>query len=301
MDGLISLNGQQMTPENAKISVLDRGFLFGDNVFEVLVGFGQHVLDLEPHLARLRHSASIHNIPIPWTNDQLRFEINSLVAQLPHPKKYIRLVITRGESIGLAAPENCEPNRIIYVLPAKREPAKTYNEGLRLRRKSLGFTERGPAAKTGNYLRSITALTEARHAGFDDVLWSNSEGEFTEATTSNIFFIGRTGDLVEIATPPPRSGLLLGITRNRIIELLNHAQIPVTERMITVDELARFDEAFLCSTVRGLVPIAAIDRHSLHTVRPNAVFHHIRRLYLTWLESQIGLRVDWNTGEPLTQ
>ena len=119
------------------------------------------------------------------------------------------------------------------------------------------------------------------------MLWVNGDNEITEATWSNIFLIGRTGDLVEIATPPASSGILEGITRQRVIELLEKAKIPVTVRIITEDEIPRFDEAFLTSSIRGVVPLNQIGSHRLHTLRPNAVFHHIARLYQTWLSTQL--------------
>jgi len=297
MDGMISVNGKISLPQDAVIPVLDRGFLFGDNIFEVFVAFGNEVLDLVPHLDRLRRSAAKHDIPIPWSNQELEFEIRSLIETHEAPKKYIRLVITRGYGIGLYTPEDSIPNKVIYCLPAKQESSEILENGLKLKRKIANFTERGASAKTGNYIRSITALKEVKAEGYDDVLWTNGDHEITEATTANVFLIGREGDLVEIATPPAQSGLLLGITRSRIINLLESAKIKVTERIISADELARFDEGFLCSTVRGLVPIQAIDKHRLHTTRKNAVFNHIRSLYMTWVQTQLGHRVDWNTGE----
>ena len=80
---------------------------------------------------------------------------------------------------------------------------------------------------------------------------------------------------------------------------MQNAGIPVQEQTIFVDELPRFDEAFVCSTVRGLVPVSTIDKHKLHTARPGSVFRHIERLYMTWVETQLGYRVDWGTGQPI--
>ncbi|SME87807.1 branched chain amino acid aminotransferase apoenzyme [Pseudobacteriovorax antillogorgiicola] len=297
MEGFISVNGQISSPEDAQIPVLDRGFLFGDNIFEVFVAFGNTVLDLKPHLDRLRRSAEMHRIPIPWSDEELSFEIQSLIETTNHPKKYIRLVITRGEGIALYQPEEPSPNKVIFCLPARQESEEILSKGIKLKRRQANFVERGATAKTGNYIRSITALEQAKQEGFDDVLWTNGDQELTEATTSNIFLIGREGDLIEIATPPANSGLLLGITRSRIIDLLTNAKIPVTERVISTDEIARFDEGFLCSTVRGLVPIQQIDKHRLHSTRTNAVFKHIQRLFSTWVATEVGYRVNWNTGE----
>ena len=297
MDGLISVNGKITSPDQAVIPAMDRGFLFGDNVFEVFVAFGGTLLDEAAHLARLRRSAEVHNIPVPWTDDELLFEMKSLLGAQNYPKGYVRLVVTRGSGLGLSTTAELTPNKAVFCMPARLEQTAVYQDGLRVMRKQSGLIERGEAAKTGNYIRSITALDQARRSGFDEILWTNTESEITEASTANIFFIGREGDLVEIATPPATSGLLLGITRMRIMELLRNARINVTERVITVEELPRFDEAFVCSTVRGLVPIAVIDKHQLHTTRKTAVFHHINRLFMTWVHTQIGHPVDWNSGQ----
>ena len=136
-------------------------------------------------------------------------------------------------------------------------------------------------------------------SGFDDVIWCNSESEITESTTANLFFIGRHGDLVEISTPSLRSGILKGITRETILTLLNSAKIPARELIVYKDELPRFDEAFCCSTVKGLIPITKIDKHQLHTLRANSTFRHINRLFQTWVASEIGHYVDWNTGDKI--
>ncbi len=294
--GIISINGETYTSADAKISATDRGFLFGDSIFEVFVAFGRTILDAKAHFDRLRQSAEMCEIDITWSDEQLSFEIDHLLSLTNYPKAYIRLVITRGDGIGLSIPKDASPSRMIYCLPAKIQSQDMYAKGLKLKKNQMPYTKRGATAKTSNYQQSIIAVKKAQKSTFDDVLWVNSEGEFTEASSANIFLLSRIGDQVEIATPPAQSGLLVGITRSRIIELLSRAKIPVTERVIHVEELARFDEGFVCSTVRGLVPIAQIDHHRMHTTRPNAVFHHITRLYDTWVESQTGYRVDWNTG-----
>ena len=114
-----------------------------------------------------------------------------------------------------------------------------------------------------------------------------------------MFFMARHGDQVELVTPPAQSGLLLGITRETVLALLRRAGLPVREQLVFADELPRFDEAFLCSSVRGLVPVSRIDRHKLHGARPGSVFRHIERLFLTWVETEVGHRVDWATGNPV--
>lgn len=297
MEGLIAINGRVVErSEDAKISVLDRGFLVGDHIFEVMVAFGPKILDLPAHLSRLRDSARAAGMPLPWSDEDLTRELTALTQRLNAIKTYLRLSVTRGEGFGIRTSDSLQPNKIVFAFPAKVENKAVYEKGLSLKLCTSNFVARGPAPKTSHYLSSIVALNAATAEGYDDILWENAAGEITEAATANVFFLGRHGDLVEVATPAPESGLLLGITRGRIIQLLRKSGIPVTERVIMREELARFDEAFLTSTVRGLVPVNRIDQHRLHTRRANSTFQHLERLYLTWVESEIGYRVNWNTG-----
>jgi branched-subunit amino acid aminotransferase/4-amino-4-deoxychorismate lyase len=185
---------------------------------------------------------------------------------------------------------------MIFAIPVAAETSKLGERGLKVKRRATPYTIRGFHPKTSNYLESIVALDEAGSEGFDDILWSNADHELTELSTANVFFLGRDGDRLEVATPALMSGILPGITRATMIDLLHRASIPVTERIIYVDEIARFDEAFAVSTVRGLMPIGAIDSHRLHSNRPQAIFRQFERLYLSWVESVLGFRVDWSTG-----
>lgn len=301
MSDLISINGLVSSPEQAKISALDRGFLLGESVFETIVAFGTQCLDIYEHLQRLRDSAAAYDLAVPWSNEELQFEIQNLLEPSKHPKSYIRLVITGGNGVGLIPKNQLTPNKIIYCLQAHAEEERVYSRGLKLKMKPQNYTRRGALAKTSNYLESIRATQEARQSGYDECLWFNSSDEITEASTSNIFLLGREGDLVEIATPPAASGILLGITRQRLMELLHRSKIKVTERIITTSELARFDEAFLCSSVRGLVPIHQIDQHRLHSARDRSIFRQIERLFHSYVASQLGFRVEWRNGRVLEQ
>lgn len=297
--GLVSVNGQITPAESGVIPALDRGFLFGDSIFETFVGFHHRLLDTDRHLVRLRSSAEAVGLAIPWSDPELGFELESLAEQTPFPKKNVRLIITRGCGFGLKSGQDPKPNKIIFCYRANIESHKLYEEGLALKRLIKTGTERGPAPKTSNYQKSIVGINRAADEGFQDILWTNADGEITESSIANIFFVQREGDGIHFVTPPAMSGLLLGITRQTVLELLRRAQLPVEERIVYADEIARFDEAFLTSTVRGLVPVHRIDQHRLHTTRANSVFRHIERLYGTWVATQLGFRIDWATGEKL--
>lgn len=297
-DALIAVNGQITRPDEARISVLDRGFLIGDAVFEVCVAFGRQVLDINRHLSRLRASAEMLDLCIPWSDEELAFELTSLAEQVPHPKKYLRLTVTGGPGLGVRMPENRQPSRVTYCFKAEEDPLKA-GHGTALKRVVRAGSVRGAQPKTPYYLPAAMALSRAERDGFGDILWSHSDGEVAEAHAANIFFMTRDGDQVTYITPPAHSGILLGVTRDTLISLLRNAGIPVREEVVYADELPRFDEAFLTSSVRGLVPVSRIDGHKLHTLRPQSTFWHIERLFLTWVATQVGFRVDWRTGKIL--
>lgn len=297
-NGLIAVNGRISSPEEARISPLDRGFLIGDAVFEVCVAFGDQVLDINRHLSRLRHSAAMLDLELPWSDEELAFELTSLAEQVAHPKKYLRLTVTGGLGLGVRMPESRQPSRVTYCFKAEDDPLKP-GQGLALKRMVRAGTLRGAQPKTPYYLPASLALSRAARDGYGDILWTHTDGEVAEAHAANIFFMTRDGDNVTFITPPAQSGILMGVTRETVITLLTNAGIPVREELVYADELPRFDEAFLTSTVRGLVPVSRIDGHRLHTLRPQATYWHIERLFLTWVTTQLGYRVDWRTGEKL--
>lgn len=284
----------------AMMPVSDRGFLYGDSVFETLVAFGPRILDFDEHIERLHQSAAELYMDVPWPSQQLKFEIEELLGMVKCPKSAVRLIVTRGDGVGLAAGGACNMRRVIICRPADPIPPRFLSEGIGLKRKALPYTIRGAAAKTSSYGRSIAALSEVQKAGFDDVLWSNSEGEITEASTANIFFVGREGDAGEIVTPPANSGLLLGITRNRVMEIIKKTGAEFREAVVYADEIPRFDEAFLCSTVRGLIPVSRIDNHRLHSARATSLFKALEGAFLrtTWERSGV-TKVDWGSGGPV--
>ena len=295
--GLIAMDGEVLPAASARVPALDRGLLYGDAALETLVAFCDRILDLAPHLARLEDSVASLGFELPVSVEAIGFELQALLSQASWPKSLLRIVVSRGTGLGLTPPGATRARRLIYCLPAPPADAAPYRDGVALRRTIRPDQSRGPRIKSSNYLPEIQALRKARSEGFGDIIWCNGDGELAEAATSNLFLMARQGDLVEIVTPPEASGILPGITRARVMTLLRQARIPVHEQIVHTDEIPRFDEAFLTSSVQGLVPVRGIDRHQLHSVRPNAVFRQIERLFLTWVESEVGKRVDWVTGQ----
>ncbi len=287
MVGFTSVQGEVFASDKACIPALDRFFLFGDGVYEIIAAKNGQLLDFQSHLGRLRESCEIAHIEIPWPDEQLRFEMESLMSLNPSPRQAIRLIVSRGLGQSPKVRGSESTRRYIFCQNVEENIDPT-NLAVKLKTLAKPSVRRGAHLKTNNYLDAISTLINPEFQNWDDVCWINREGEISESGFANIFLICREGDLVEIATPPIEAGILPGITRSRIIQLLNSAGIPVTERPITSDELARFDEGFLTSSVRGLTPIQKINHHSLHTTRRNSVFREIFRLYKIWEESIAG-------------
>lgn len=297
-EGIVSINGELSPLNEAKISVTDRGFLFGDGIFEVIVGFHGKILSLSEHLDRLYFSAKSIGFDLPWTKSDLEEEVYEVYKKTSFPKTYIRLAVTRGQGFGLQ-PHNVSYTKLIYVLRAPKIQESAYTKGLSLKTEENMSTSRGPEIKKAYYLPGIVKMIEMAKGVFDDILWVNSDGELTEATTANIFFVGREGGNVSVYTPQVENGLLNGITRSSILSLLRSDGFDVHETTILKDEIPRFDEAFITSTIKGIVPISKIDEKAFETLRPSAMFHRIRDLHLNWVYEQVSSVCDWNTGEKI--
>ncbi len=254
---LTNLNGQ--ISETAQVSVLDRGFLYGDSVYEVVRTFHGRHFALREHLDRLRRSAAYLYMEVPWTDAEIQAEVEKTLAQADWSDSYVRIVMSRGteSTISLQPSSALQPNLLIVILSIPPEPVLS-ETGLHLvipQRLRNSKQALNPAAKTGNYLNNILALLEAQQMGAEDALLLNDRGEITEATTSNLWIV-REGI---VQTPIAASGILQGITRATLLQILRQQNIPHQEVVLRPADLSSVQEAFLSSSVRLLMPVRQID------------------------------------------
>ena len=257
MSILTNLNGT-IAP-TASLSVLERGFLYGDSVYEVVRTYQGKHFGLAEHLVRLRNSAQYLYMDVPWSDEHIRNEIERTLAQADWSDSYVRIVVSRGAEthISLKPSADIRPNLLIVLSEISPTPEMS-QEGLhlvipdRLRNDPRALS---PAAKTGNYLNNILALMEAQSLGGDDALLLNNQGLITEATTSNIWLVKQG----KVFTPKAEVGILHGITRDFIFEILEQAKIPYETVLWTEDDLQDIEEGFLSSSVRLLMPIHQIN------------------------------------------
>ncbi len=291
----VSLDGKALDGDVNVSAFLNRGFLFGDGVFEVVVAFESHIFDPIAHIRRLRTSCQSLQLDFPWTEDEILFELGVMLPKVSAAKTYFRIMVYRGGMLGLDDISS-ESHKLIIAAPAP-DHRQVVKSGLSLNPISrVAAGECLENIKPWAYRASIRELLRSRALGFDDILWLGDDGRIHETSTANIFFLTRMGDSYTFETPSIQGSYYAGRTRDIVLMLLKNAGIPCQEATLYFDELPKYDEAFVCSTVKGLVPIRSIGSQKFSTMRPNAAFWHVQRLFLSYVESQIGWRVDYASG-----
>ena len=252
-----------MRGEDARISVFDRGFLFGDAIYEVMRTMRGRPLFWRAHWERLEVSASLVQMPLGDIEATLRAEVEATLAaarQSPaYDESYIRIIVTRGEGevdIDLAAVTS--PTRIVMVKPMPRVPEALIRDGCKLATFRTGRRDEGgldPRAKGTSTMLAVLAQVHARRARAYEALRVDPLGRILEGATSTFFRV-RDGVL---ETPPLGVGILVGITRAEVMELAKSVGIEQRETSIHLDDLHATDEVFITSSVRGIVPVSQID------------------------------------------
>lgn len=265
------LNGQIMPTQQASVSVLDHGVLYGDGVFEGIRYYKRRPFRLQAHLKRLFDSAQAINLRIPYDLAALETAIEGLIAAQPLDDGYLRLVVTRGPGpLGVDVRGCDSPNVFIIASGLRMVPPDVVTEGLNL---IIAATRRlspdglDPRIKSLNYLNHILARQEANYADADEAILLNREGKVTEGTVDNVFIV-RDG---ELRTPPVTDGALDGITRGVVMELAQQMGIPVREVSMTAYDLYTADECFLTGTGAELLPVKQIDGRQMASC-PGEVF-----------------------------
>ena len=271
MSRQVYIDGRFYPQEEAKVSVFDHGFLYGDGVFEGIRAYNGRVWKLDEHLVRLYESAKSLMLTIPLSPDEMREVVLETLRLNNLRDAYIRLVVSRGPGdLGLD-PRKCpRPSVIIIADSISLYPEAVYHEGMKVVTVPTRRNQNeacSPRVKSLNYLNSILAKLEANHLGYSEVLLMNSEGFITEGTGDNIF-VYRRGVLL---TPPNTSGILEGITRGVILELAEEAGIPAMETNFTRHDLYTADECFLTGTAAEAIPVVEADGRAIGTGNPGVV------------------------------
>ncbi|MES2210505.1 MAG: aminotransferase class IV [Chloroflexota bacterium] len=270
----IWIDGRILPAEGAHLSAFDRGFQLGDGIFETLRARGGRVTELREHLARLQRSAEGLDIKLPvGTGTQIARGITSLLEieglAGPDIDASIRVTVTRGVFTGrglLPSMEGIAPTIVIQVWPVAPPPPGHLSEGLHLVASSVRRDPENPlvALKTTSRADYVYARLEARRAGADDALFLTVDGHLSEATSANIVLIRGN----ELATPALACAILPGTTRSWVLTWATTAGLTVLEDWLTTRQLAEADEAFVCSSVAGILPVTRFDGRPIGDGRP---------------------------------
>jgi len=276
----IWLNNRIVDEKDANISVFDRGFMYGDGVFETMRGAAGVVFKLDEHLDRLYKSFKITAIKIPYSKDFLKKQIYQLLKINKLKDAYIRLTVTRGTgTLGLAKIECENPTVVITAKQFSPYPAWMYKKGIRVKIVKVRQNENSPVSgiKSVSFLNYILARLEAKKVGFDDAIMLNSKGRISEATVSNVFLIKRE----VLVTPSLKSGILPGITRKVIIKSASQLGIRVKESVVAPKDICNADEAFLTNSMMEVMPVVRVDNKIIGSGRPGALTKKIHEFYRT--------------------
>jgi len=271
----IFINGQFVPKEEAKISVFDHGYLYGDGVFEGIRAYNGRVFKLTEHLDRLYESAKSIWLTIPLSWKEMEEAVLESCRRNNIRDGYIRLVVSRGDGdLGLD-PRKCpRPNVVIIADKIQLYPEALYETGMKVisvpTRRNLSEAV-NPRVKSLNYLNSILAKIEGILHGYEEVILLNSEGYVTEGSGDNIFIV-RRGVLI---TPPNYLGILEGITRNAVMELAREMGIRVEERVFGRHDIYVAEECFLTGTGAELVPVVEADGRTIGTGKPGEIYRKI--------------------------
>lgn len=261
------IEGRNQPLTEARIPVLDHGFLYGDSVYETLRSFGGQVFRLPEHLTRLRRSAQGLRIPLPWDDARFAQEIEALRQDLGEGEHYLRVIVTRGDGPMTYALDPNQPARVVILGgPFEELPPETFSEGLAavvVGVKRLLASTLDPSLKTGNLLNLRLASMEAHSKGAEVALLLNAEGHLTESASANLFLV-MPGPV--LTTPRPESGILQGVTRNVVLELARAIGMEVSERDVPQDFLKTAEEAFLTGTTRTIAPLRSLNGRKLETI-----------------------------------
>lgn len=274
--GLVNINGAIMPIADGRIPVLDHGFLFGDSIYETFRTYRSKPFLFSRHFVRLERSANSVFLTLPWDRARTRAEVLKTIAAAGPGEHRVRLTITRGVGDVNPDPGSCDSaNAVIFVTPFTELPASVYANGVEIIVSSFYRSRQLGDAKTGNLLRSVLAIREAKAAGAFEAITLTADGKISDGITSNLWFVQGN----RLLTPSLDSGILEGITRGVVLELARRAGLDVVEDLLDLDEVEKSSELFLTSSTREIVPIVRVAGKPVGTGRPGAVYLRLLEAY----------------------
>ncbi|MFC1892578.1 aminotransferase class IV [Chloroflexota bacterium] len=276
MSETVYLNGALIPRSQARISVLDYGFLYGFGLFETMRAYGGQVFCLDRHLSRLARSAEILGLPIKAL--ELKGAVMDTIQANRLSEARVRVTVSIGEGGIVPDPSTCsKPTILILAGHYQPYPEPVYQKGFRAIVSSIRRNSQSPLSrlKSANYLESILARQEAKAAGVDEALCLSEKGLLAEASMSNIFLVS---DGI-LQTPKEENGILPGITREVLLELASQLSIGALERDIRLEEVFQAQEAFLTNSLMEIMPLTKVSGMTVGSGIPGPVTRKLVAAY----------------------
>jgi len=296
-------NGRLHDAREASLSPLDRGFLYGDAVYEVWRTYHGVLFGVEEHWERLEASAAGLGLALPLGGEELLAEIRRTVLAAREKtgwagELYVRLQVSRGAGpIGLdPALAGPRASWVMFVKPLVDLSAAELAAGMRVElargvRRNDSRTL-PPSFKTGNYLNNVLALREALAAGAQEVLMVNLAGRLTEGSVRNFWFVEGGVAL----TPPLEEGLLAGVTRRILLERVAPAAgLDLREAILTPADLPRFRECFVTATTQDVTPVACIGTQKF-ALGPDSLARKLKAAFQAYTEKYARAHPEYRVG-----
>jgi len=278
--GKVAIDGEVVDSDEARVSVFDRGFLYGDSVFEVYRTYAGIPFAETEHLERLARSAARLMIPMPVSIETLSSEVRATLDAAGEGDWYVRVIVTRGTGPLTYDPTTASaPLRVIIAAPVSVPPAERYERGIAvalLEASRPTDDARASGAKASNYLANLLAGHEAKQKGAQEALMLGRDGQILEGASSNLFIV-KDG---KVRTPEPQHGILVGITRATVMAAAAEDGLEVEEGEVRPEDLYDADEAFLTSSIREVMPVVSAEGRTIGSGVPGPVTKRLHAGYL---------------------
>ena len=278
MTNFIFLNDKIIPDSDANISSGDRGFLYGDGIFETLRSYDGEPFKLDEHMERMRHSAKKLMIVFEYTNAEITKIIKELIDKNNIRNAYMRITLSRGSGgTGLGISNNHKPTLLIQIKPFTPYEQMLYDEGMSLVVSNCRRSTSCPISchKTTNLLKSILLKEDANKKSAHEVVILNTDEFVAECVVSNIFMVndGR------VITPALDTNILPGITRRTVLDICKDNSISAREDHFTIDRLVKSDEVFITNSLMEIMPVSTIENYKIGKTIPGKITRQLMSAY----------------------
>jgi D-alanine transaminase len=278
LDQIAYVNGSFVPLADAKVSVLDRGFLFADGIYEVSAVLDGRLVDNEAHLARLHRSVGEIALPLPETLARIEEIQHELIARNNLVEGLVYIQVTRGAAPrDFVFPKGVKPTLVMFATAKNIVDTPAAKTGIAVKTVPDIRWERRDI-KSVALLAQVLAKQAAAEAGCQEA-WMIEDGKVTEGGSSSAFILTQDDVLV---TRPNSSAILPGCTRKAVVALAEERQLRVEERSFSVDEALAAKEAFITSASSFVQPVVTIDGHSVASGKPGPMTIRLREIYVSF-------------------